>query len=556
MLTSLDIKNVVLIEKLHLDFTDGLTVFTGETGAGKSILLDSLSLALGGRADTKLIRTNEESLSVSATFEIPAEHPVLKLLNDNDIEVTNEIILRRTLNTSGKSRAFINDEPVSTTLLKELGSALLEIHGQFSSIGLLNEACHIDILDDFGNLSEQTNNVGHLFTLWQNAEKDLATTKEAIDNAEKEQDYLRYVTDELEMLNPKPHEAEELEKKRTLMANSEKTAENVQSALHSISSSGGAVQNLITASRSLEKILQYLPDNDTFKQAAESIETALSEAQEAENRLSEIDLNFDADELNNIQERLFSLKDLARKHKVSPDELPDVLTELKSKLNSLDKAQEQLFLKQKECEKRHNEFLKAAENLSNSRKETAKSLDKKVAAELPFLKLGKAVFQTIIETDSSAPHNKGIDKVYFKVATNKGMDFGALSKIASGGELSRFMLALKIVLANTSFPASLVFDEIDTGISGSASAAVGNRLKELSRSTQVLIVTHSPQIASVAHTHFFVKKQTNDSEKTSTEVIKLAEPERIEKIAEMLSGNQITAEAKAAAKTLLEENHG
>lgn len=552
MLISLDIKNVVLIEKIHLDFTNGLTVFTGETGAGKSILLDSLSLALGNRADTKLIRTGEESLSVSATFSVEPDSPVLKILQDNDIEAEDEIILRRTLNISGKSRFFVNGEPVNAAFLKEIGEMLLEIHGQFSSVKLLNEAYHTEILDTFGGLCFDVQSVNNLFNLWQNAEKELIITEEQLSAAAKEQDYLRYVANEIELLNPQPDEATALEEKCTLMASSEKTAENLASAKHYLSSGNGAVQSLISAGRSLEKILQYLPNNEPFKQAAASIETAIAEAQEAENKLSAIDLNFDADELNAAQERLFALKDLARKHRVLPDELPAVLKDFQAKLHSLDEAENKLKILQQKVKQAKENFLAEAEILSKKRKNAAEKLDKEVAKELPFLKLGKAVFQTIVDTDASKAYGSGIDKIYFKVATNKGMDFGALSKIASGGELSRFMLALKIVLADTPFPAALVFDEIDTGISGSASAAVGNRLKKLSGFTQVLIVTHSPQIAAVADTHFFVQKSA-DNDKTVTVVKELTFNERIDKIAEMLSGNEITAEAKAAAKSLLEE---
>jgi len=290
MLLSLDIKNVVLIEKIHLDFEDGLTVFTGETGAGKSILLDSLSLALGGRADTRLIRTGEESLSVSAVFSAKPGNPAIKLLQENAIDVTdNEIILRRTLNTAGKSRCFINDETVNAALMKEVGSFLLEIHGQFSSIGLLNESCHTDILDEFAGLTADVEKVGKLYNDWQDEEKKLKDTQTVLDNAAKEQDYLRYVADEIERLNPQEGEAGKLEEKCTLMANSEKTAENLQAALHYMSGGNGAVQGLIGASRSLEKILQYLPNNDSFKQAAESVENALAEAQEAEGMLSSFD---------------------------------------------------------------------------------------------------------------------------------------------------------------------------------------------------------------------------------------------------------------------------
>ena len=552
MLISLDIKNVVLIEKIHLDFTNGLTVFTGETGAGKSILLDSLSLALGNRADTKLIRTGEESLSVSATFSVEPDSPVLKILQDNDIEAEDEIILRRTLNISGKSRFFVNGEPVNAAFLKEIGEMLLEIHGQFSSVKLLNEAYHTEILDTFGGLCFDVQSVNNLFNLWQNAEKELIITEEQLSAAAKEQDYLRYVANEIELLNPQPDEATALEEKCTLMARSEKTAENLASAKHYLSSGNGAVQSLISAGRSLEKILQYLPNNEPFKQAAASIETAIAEAQEAENKLSAIDLNFDADELNAAQERLFALKDLARKHRVLPDELPAVLKDFQAKLHSLDEAENKLKILQQKVKQAKENFLAEAEILSKKRKNAAEKLDKEVAKELPFLKLGKAVFQTIVDTDASKAYGSGIDKIYFKVATNKGMDFGALSKIASGGELSRFMLALKIVLADTPFPAALVFDEIDTGISGSASAAVGNRLKKLSGFTQVLIVTHSPQIAAVADTHFFVQKSA-DNDKTVTVVKELTFNERIDKIAEMLSGNEVTAEAKAAAKSLLEE---
>lgn len=551
MLVSLDIKNVVLIEHLHLDFTDGLTVFTGETGAGKSILLDSLSLALGQRADTSLIRAGEDFLSVSAIFSLSQDNPALELLTSNGIDVDDELIVRRILNKSGKSRFFINDEPVNASFLKEISSFLLEIHGQFSTIGLLNESCHIDILDNFAHIASDKQNVCKLFSEWKEQEKELASMQEKISAAAKEKDYIAYVTEELERLNPIPGEVSELEEKRSLMQHAEKTAQSLQSALHFLSSPEGALKSLTSALHDIEKILQYLPNNEVFKETFSCLDAAVIEATEADNKLSSFELNFDANELNTVEERLFALKDLARKHKVLPEELPDFLKNIKGRLQLLDEAEDSIGTLEKKVSDARDRFLHAASALSRKRKDAAKELDKRINRELPFLKLDKAVFKTAIDTDETYAYSKGIDKVVFTTTTNKGSDFGSLSKIASGGELSRFMLALKIVLADSSFPVTLVFDEIDSGISGSVSAAVGSRLRLLSGFTQVLIVTHSPQIAAVADNHFFVFKQTGD--KTNTHIVKLTLEDRMDKIAEMLSGAEITPEAKAAAKILLEE---
>lgn len=554
MLVSLSIRNVVLIERLDLTFQDGLSVFTGETGAGKTILLDSLALALGQRADVSLIRKGQDSLCVIAEFEAKEGSALLAKLAENEIPCENkQIIIKRTVNKDGKSKAFINDEPVSIGFLKQIGDMAVEVHGQFAAIGLLDSETHIDTLDEYGGLISVRDKVAKAYSAWQDKERQLFTAKTKLEEAQKEQDYLHFVTDELIKLNPQVNEAATLENSRILMMNSSKISENLHKAYDSLAKGEGTEVSLNSALRSIERIISVLPDDDGFQSIFRLLDSAVIEVQEASSKISEIiqSINFDELSLQQIDDRLFALKDMARKHKITPDELPELLAKFQEKLDLLEGSDKEIGDLQADADKAKSDFLAKAKDLSLKRQNAALQLDKKVAAELPALKMDKAQFKTVVEElhlDNAC--EKGINKVFFTVSTNKGEDSGALGKIASGGELARFMLALKLVLAKTSPEAVLIFDEVDAGIGGATAAAVGKRLHTLANNAQVLVVTHSPQIAAVADNHFFVSKASKDKNTIST-AVQIRGNIRTDEIARMLSGTHITEEARKAAASLM-----
>lgn len=551
MLKSLSVRNVVLIEKLDLDFSEGLTVFSGETGAGKSILLDCLGLLLGKRAETSLIRRGAEKFLVSGTFEInDKNNPFFKICADNDIEVDDEIFVKRSLTQDGKSKIFLNDQPITLRLLKELGVYLVEIHGQFDNQGLLNSSTHLGVLDAFGGYEQELFLTAEAYKKYKNLQKELVLAQAEFSKAIEEQENLTHWIDELERLNVRVGEAEDLSKKRIEAMNAEKIIENLNVAYSCLQ--GRDIASMLQKAQSALSRANHLTENK-FADIEDMLNTTLIEFNETvnliEQKSSEIEHN--SNEAEAIEERLFALKSLARKHSCQIDDLPSVLDNFKAKIMLINKGEEHILRLNKEVYEAKQDYVNKASVLRNLRIKTAQVLDSSVKAELPYLKMEKANFVTKIDNlPESSWSEKGMDDISFKISTNANTDYGDLNKIASGGELSRFMLALKVNLAKKSSVETLIFDEIDAGIGGATAQAVGERLKKLSDIVQVLVVTHSPQVASFSKTHFMVSKNSQNDE-TTTSVCLLNENQKQEEIARMLSGDTITDEARAAAKSLI-----
>ena len=552
MLESLSVRNFVLIEKLDMDFTSGFTILSGETGAGKSILLDALGLILGNRADTGLVRLGAEKLSVIATFSLPQkESAIAKLAKENDIELDGSLIIKRTLSTDGKSKIFINDQPVSLKLLKEIGEELVEIHGQFDNQGLLNPANHIAILDNYGGYEKNLQQVKNLYTQYSQAIKDKIETQKKLELSRQEEENLRHWVDELQKLKPVTGEEEELTKRRTEIINSEKLVESFNYAYSSLTQEFDIFSAVRHAQSAIDKINNILDNKysdiaDTLEQSVINLDEAVRQIEDASSNL-----NYNANEADSIEQRLFALRAAARKHQVAIDDLPQKLSEMQQQLSNIENNEDLLLQKSKAEEKLRLEYLQAAKELSLCRRKAAMQLDKKVMQELPPLKMDKANFVTQIEELPETQWNsKGIDNVCFTVATNPNSPQGPLNKIASGGELARFMLALKVNLAAEEDPKTMIFDEVDAGIGGATAQAVGERLLALSQKAQVLVVTHSPQVASCGQSHFRVFKNTENNI-TTTYVTLLSKTEREEEIARMLAGEKISDEARAAAKVLI-----
>ncbi len=554
MLTHLSIRDVVLIEKLDLDFSSGLCVFTGETGAGKSILLDSLALATGARSDSSLVRTGAKQLSVTAEFILPEDHPVYTLLEEQgiDFEKNEPFFLRRVVSVDGKSRAFVNDQSVSASFLRRLGEFLIEIHGQFATHGLLNPATHREVLDSYGGLQKLKDETLQAYKAWQAKISEKQKVQENLKRSREEEDFLRHSVDELRRFNPKAGEEEELSERRALMMNAEKIAEGLNNARQALFDDN-LDRSLRQAQRQLENLVRY--SEGRFEPVIESLGRIMSELNEDAALLETYcnELDFDPNAQENVEERLFSLRALARKHQVSADELPDLLIDFERRLSSLDKGGEDLARLSGEEEKLRLDYLDFAQKLSSSRQNIAQKLDDGVARELPALKLNKAVFKTQIERLPESLWNAdGLDKVAFMASTNSGQPLSALAKVASGGELARFMLALKVNLAAAEKTQTLIFDEVDAAIGGATASAVGERLDRLSKQVcQVLTITHSPQVACFGDHHFKVRKSEVEAGKVLTMVSQLNGKERREEIARMLSGAKITEASRAAADELL-----
>jgi DNA repair protein RecN len=552
MLQTLSIRNVVLIDKLDLDFQSGLSVLTGETGAGKSILLDSLGLVLGNRAETSLIRHGADKLSVTASFALPKEdNPVCRLLAENEIEVEDGLIIKRTLNAEGKGKIFINDQPVSVKLLREVGRCLVEVHGQFDNQGLLNPASHRSVLDAYGSYAALLEEVKNRYAEFKNARAAREQAEADIERAKTEEDNLRHWVGELEKVNPVAGEEDELGNRRLELMNAEKIIEALNHA-YGILTQGCDVQSALRQAQSaMYKVNDMV--GGKYSEIIDDLEQAMIEAGEAVNAIEAAseNISLNTGELEEIESRLFALKGLARKHQVGIDELPGVLADFRQKLSNIEFGEEGLNKLRKAEEQAKLSYIKSANELSAARKAAALQLDASVMSELPPLKMEKARFVTRIEkTDEGSWNENGFDNIYFTVATNPNSPQGPLNKIASGGELARFMLALKVNLARTSSVETMIFDEVDAGIGGATAQAVGERLSRLARDVQVLVVTHSPQVAAKGNNHFKVEKSTNDNVTTTT-VRELCSNEKCEEIARMLAGEVISDEARAAAKVLL-----
>ncbi|MBR6412917.1 MAG: DNA repair protein RecN [Alphaproteobacteria bacterium] len=552
MLKSLSIRDIVLIQKLDLEFSDGLTVLTGETGAGKSILLDSLSLALGARGDTALVRPGAKEASVTACFEFSVSHPVGALLSAQGYDFDGGLIIRRILGKDGRSRAFLNDTPVSVGFLKTIGDSLVEIHGQFASHKLLNPATHRETLDSYGNIGEKLIECRHAFEQWQYRIRERSDTEKALIRAKEEEDFLRKSVQDLEKLDPHVDEEEALVARRTRLMNSEKIVTALGSVYQSLSDEdSGSLKILGEALSQLERA-DDLSGGDLKKETAQLAE-ALTSISDLAQELEQIQEKWgDVSELPAIDDRLFALRDMARKHQVSISELPDLLDKFKKELTGLELGEDALTDLMKQEGQARLDYISKAEELSHLRTESAIRLDTAVEGELPALKLGKATFKTDIQKlNESEWMECGFDKVSFLVSTNKGMPLSPIHKIASGGELARFMLALKVNLSTADEIETLVFDEVDSGVGGAVADAVGARLKQLAHNHQVLVVTHSPQVAAYGGSHFKVQKEEK-SEGVLTSVSVLFGDSRQEEIARMLSGEKITKTALTMAGELLD----
>jgi DNA repair protein RecN (Recombination protein N) len=551
MLAALSIRDVVLIDRLDLTFGSGLSVLTGETGAGKSILLDSLGLALGARADSALVRHGTEQAAVIATFEIADDHPAFALITEQGLEAESPLIIRRSLTAEGRSRAWINDQPVSVTLLRQVGNLLVEIHGQFDTHGLLDASTHRELLDANAGLGAEAGAVAAAWKTWRQAEKAHADAAAEAGRARQEEEFLRHAVSELEVLDCQPGEAGQLAERRTRLAHAEKLVEALTGADSALSGERGAETSVANALRSLTR--QAEKAGGSFTGAIDALDRAANEIQEALAQLhsASADIDMDPRALEQVEERLFALRSAARKHSVEIDTLPALRDDLARRLALIEDQGEGLGKLAQAASLARSAYLKLAEALAAARRAAALELDHAVATELEPLRLGRARFVTVIDTAPEAawgPH--GLDTVSFLVATNPGTPPAPLARVASGGELARFMLALKVVLARVSAAATLVFDEVDTGIGGATADAVGERLARLGDNVQVLVVTHSPQVAARGRQHLKVEKQ-EDGARLATRVRPLAPNEREDEIARMLSGASITDPARAAAAALL-----
>lgn len=548
MLTSLSIHNIVLIDKLAINFQPGFCALTGETGAGKSILLDALALALGIRAESGLVRKGADKATVSASFELPEQHDVFALIDDQGLTAENPLILRRVVGSDGRSKAFINDQPVSVGLLRQIGEMLVEIHGQFETLGLLDPKTHRGILDEYAGIDPDE--LQTLWDAWKLAERDVESAKAAIDKARTDEDYLRQSVHDLDALDPKGgNEENELSQLREKLMSREHILEGLNIAYQALSNS----ESVSDAYRALDRL--SAKGGDELQNIIQTLDRADAEIQEANGLIQSLstDLSEEDQDLESIDDRLHNLRTQARKHHCNVDELPAKRDELAQQLNMIDAQDDSLSALIQAAEKAKQAFEKMASEITQKRRDAATTLDSLVGKELPPLKLEKAAFVTDIETLDEAdwgPH--GFDRVRFLVSTNPGREPGPLNKIASGGEMSRFMLALKVVMAETGTAQSMIFDEVDSGIGGATASAVGQRLGRLATHKQILVVTHAPQVAARADHHFIVLKESGDDD-VRTSIVPLSEqPARREEIARMLAGSEITEEARAAADKLME----
>ena len=552
MLKFLSIRNVVLIDKLDLDFPDGFVVFSGETGAGKSILLDSLGFVMGSRADVSLIRQGCDKMTVSAEFLLKHKNEnLVDICKEYDLDFSEEIMIKRSLSADGKGKIFFNDQPITLKLLKEIGACLAEIHGQFDNQGLLNPATHLSVLDSFGGYSDELIKLKKIYCEYNTASEQRQNAEQKISQAKQDEDNLRHWLTEFEAIKPKKGELETLEEKRRQMMNSEKITENMDSAYKALNQNSGVRDALRQAMTAVARVNAVT--NDKFADISGLLDTALINIEEAGEEINQVlsDFTWNNDSIDSVEERLFSLKSLARKHNVAVEELSDTWLNLAEKLKDIENSEDNIaLLKRTETELR-NKYVEQAEKISSLRKKCAAEFDKKIMAELPDLKMEKAVFVTAVDLkDENLWNERGMDSVCFTAATNPDTPRGQINKIASGGELARFMLALKVNLAQVSQVETMIFDEVDSGIGGATARAVGEKLARLGKNVQVMSVTHSPQIAALGECHFKVAKNVSQGI-TTTGVTRLNETEKNEEIARMLSGEQITDEARAAAKVLI-----
>jgi DNA repair protein RecN (Recombination protein N) len=552
MLIRLSIRDIVLIDRLDIDFDAGLSVLTGETGAGKSILLDSFALALGARGDSDLVRQGAEQGQVTAAFDVPEDHPAWAILKENDIPANDDLILRRVQFADGRTRAFLNDQPVAVQVLRSVGSALVEIHGQHDDRALVDTATHRRLLDAFGSLEAEVAEVARLWAIRREAEQQVARHRAEVERAQREADWLRHAADELTQLAPEPGEETLLAERRTGMMQAEKVAEDLREAQAVVSGTGSPVPALAAAVRRLERRSAQAPG--FIDPAVKALDAALTALDEASHHIDRAlaTAAFDPHVLERIEERLFALRAAGRKYNAPVDQLAALSARYAADLALLDAGTARLAGLEKEAAAAIERYTKAAVALSGRRRDVAATLDKAVNGELKPLKLDQARFSTAITTVHDTPGPDGIDRVEFWVRTNPGTQPGPLMKVASGGELARFMLALKVVIADRGSAPTLVFDEIDTGVGGAVADAIGARLARLAKRVQVLAVTHAPQVAARADHHYLITKDAlAKGKRIATRIAELETERRREEIARMLAGAEITVEARAAAERLM-----
>ncbi|CUA84144.1 DNA repair protein RecN [Chelatococcus daeguensis] len=552
MLVQLAIRDIVLIDRLDLAFDRGLSVLTGETGAGKSILLDAFALALGGRGDGGLVRHGAAQGQVTAVFEVAGEHPAWQAARSFGIAEDGALILRRLQHADGRTRAFVNDQPVSVQALKTIGATLVEIHGQHDDRALVDAATHRAILDVFGELQQEAAAVETAHARLRETRAALVRHRARIEAARKEADFLRHAAEELEALNPDAGEEEALAERRQLMMQAEKVASDLNEAFDAVAGNASPVPVLSAAVRRLERRAQQAPS--LVEPSVAALDAALVALDDARAALEEAlrAAAFDPRELERVEERLFALRAAARKYDVPADDLAPLRQRFLADLAAIDAGEAELDRLSAAVDEASAVYRAAAAHLSAGRAEAAAQLEAAVNAELPPLRLERARFIARIDSDDSAEAAEGFDRVEFWVQTNPGTRPGPLMKVASGGELSRFMLALKVVLADKGSAPTLIFDEIDTGVGGAVADAIGQRLKRLAARVQVVAVTHAPQVAARAANHLLIAKEAATADKVATRVTPLAERMRQEEIARMLAGATITDEARAAAARLLE----
>ena len=548
MLRQLVIQDVVLIDRLAIEFEPGLGVLTGETGAGKSILLDALGLALGNRADVSLVRSGQAAASVSAEIELPNGHAALGVLANQGItpEPGEPLIMRRSLKADGGSRAFAGAASLPASVLRDIATLVVEIHGQHDDRGLLNPRGHRALLDAFGGID-----VSGIETAWaelQRIDAELAEARASVESAARDREYLEHAAEEIEALNPTPGEETRLAEERAAMQAGAKAGESLTGLDELLGGSEGALANLRLAARRIER---GAAEHPLLAEALASLDRAVIEASEAEDRIARASdaLAFDPARLEEAEARLFDIRALARKHRVEPDALAALGQEMRSKLQAIEAGGERIGELERALAEARKAYDAATAAVSDARAQAASRLDARVAEELAPLKLDSARFRTSLS--GSEPGPKGVDRVEFEVSTNPGAPFGPLIRIASGGELSRFILALKVALAEAGNARTMIFDEVDRGVGGAVASAIGERLARLAEDAQVLVVTHSPQVAARAAHHYRIEK-SHGAEGTRTTVRKLSPDERCEEIARMLSGAAITDEARAQAARLME----
>jgi DNA repair protein RecN (Recombination protein N) len=550
MLARLSIRDIVLIDRLDIDFGSGLAALTGETGAGKSILLDAFALALGARGEAALVREGAEHGQVIAAFDVAKDHPARRVLADNDLSGEDELIVRRVQFADGRTRAFVNDQPVSVQVLRALGTALVEIHGQHDERAFTDAATHRALLDAYGGIEDDADAVSRLWTERRAREAAVEEHRAAVERANREAEWLRHAVDELGTLNPQTGEETTLAERRTVMMQAEKVADDLRATHEAVSGPNSPVTPLATAVRRLERRAAQAPA--LIEPAVKAIDAALNALEEARAQLEQAlqVADFDPAELERIEERLFALRAAGRKYNVPVDELAALARRYEGDLALIDAGAEKLATLEKEAQEAAARYLQAAQALSAARRRAAQKLDKAVNAELKPLKLERAEFSTEIASESEGPN--GLDRVEFWVRTNPGTRPGPLMKVASGGELARFLLALKVVLADRGSAPTLVFDEIDTGVGGAVADSIGVRLARLASGVQVIAVTHAPQVAARADRHYLITKDAlAKGKRVATRVAELEGERRREEIARMLAGAEITAEARAAAERLI-----